>query len=973
MTGGPDPAPTSTGRPPGATSVRQLLAAMPLVRVEELPRWAGAGASQAADLALPQRLAATVAAYHSGAAGAAGAPIACGWLREGPEEPLHVLVGGEALIPTAGEAVAALAYPPAARGSRLPETWVRQHLAAFPCWVEVGIQQDPLSRPDDHDRAGVAGTLRPSLEDGLLGAWREPFVWLLVARPVSATDLAERKARAAAEMRTAQMHAGRSIEHAVDAERAEHLYRELRRGETQGVWWATLLVGARSAQAAHGVAGLLCASADLDGLPYVLQPPASVRGLDLLEDAGPPAPERWPVSSELLARVGRPPLREVGGVRFVLQPEFDVTAEPAYESGHVELGAVLDRNRTPSGRMQVSLDTLNRHAFVCGATGAGKSQTVRHMLEQLSAGDIPWLVVEPAKAEYRRMAARLGANAGVVVIRPGDPQAPPAGLNPLEPEPGFPLQTHVDLVRELFLAAFDAQEPFPQVLAAALTRCYEDLGWDLVLGRPHVAMDPPCYPTLGDLEGVARQVVAEIGYGPEVMANVRGFMEVRLRSLRLGTTGHFLEGGHALDVGRLLRSRVVLEIEDVGNDQDKAFLMGAILIRLVEHLRVAEQQRQGEPGRPVEHVTVFEEAHRLLRRPERQGPAAHAVELFASLLAEVRAYREAIVVVEQIPAKLLGDVIKNTALKVLHRLPAQDDRETVGATMNTTEPQTEYVATLRPGEAACSTDGMDYPLLVRLPDGTAAEAQPAPVTPAGGVIARASPCCGPQCRDRACTLAEMREAKRLLERGDLAVWVELVLLAHLVGPSRPAPGSGLLEWTRTLDDRRFECAVAQAAVRGVRGRAAALCRHFSPLALAEHAVDVVRAQRAGAAVPCVPEEWQWQAGPFRWYSVRKELRAARSSGAVVGQHVRTAEWEERYGRRLVGSLAEQEEVVRRWVEAEEGWRETVLFGAESPSPLEEAVGCRRGEPQWADRLSLALQALVLRSPWPLRYLAAEGG
>jgi hypothetical protein len=75
-------------------------------------------------------------------------------------------------------------------------------------------------------------------------------------------------------------------------------------------------------------------------------------------------------------------------------------------------------------------------------------------------------VVEPAKAEYRLMAARLPGTE-VIRIRPGDLQDPPAGIGPLEPTPDrngarFPRQTHADLVRALFLAAFEADEPFPR-------------------------------------------------------------------------------------------------------------------------------------------------------------------------------------------------------------------------------------------------------------------------------------------------------------------------------------------------------------------------------------------------------------------------------------------------------------------------------------------------------------------------------
>jgi uncharacterized protein len=57
-------------------------------------------------------------------------------------------------------------------------------------------------------------------------------------------------------------------------------------------------------------------------------------------------------------------------------------------------------------------------------------------------------------------------------------------------------------------------------------------------------------------------------------------------ALRLGTAGRFLGGGHPLDFARLLAGNAVLEIEDCGDDVGKAFLTGAILIRLTEHLRM---------------------------------------------------------------------------------------------------------------------------------------------------------------------------------------------------------------------------------------------------------------------------------------------------------------------------------------------------------------------------------------------------
>jgi DNA helicase HerA-like ATPase len=59
-----------------------------------------------------------------------------------------------------------------------------------------------------------------------------------------------------------------------------------------------------------------------------------------------------------------------------------------------------------------------------------------------------------------------------------------------------------------------------------------------------------------------------------------------------------------------------------------------------------------------------------------------------------------LVIAEQIPAKLVPDVVKNTALKVVHRLPAADDRDLVGAAMNLDRGQSRPVVSLAPGVAA---------------------------------------------------------------------------------------------------------------------------------------------------------------------------------------------------------------------------------------------------------------------------------
>ncbi|GLY81614.1 ATP-binding protein [Actinoallomurus iriomotensis] len=923
-----------------AEPVWDVVRGVPACRLAEVPRrrLTDEGEVPERDDGRDQRLAALVSAYHS------GDPMLLGWRRESAAGPVEVFVGGHGLITEEDDGGAALSLPVGGHGRMLGPGAVAEVMREFPSWVRIGGVTDGLLTDDQPDRA--APVTRPSLEDCLLSVWTRPFAWLLLAEPVGAEETGRLADDVADRAYTAQSMAERSPENAVEAARLERRHRELRQAATSGLWRVWLLAGGTDPRAAARVAALVCASADLDGLPYALAPQGTSAA--------------WPfeASSRLVAALARPPAREVPGVRFVVRPEFDVTPETA--AGGVPLGRVLDRNRTDVGALSVPLESLNRHTFVCGATGAGKSQTVRGLLASASAAGLPWLVVEPAKAEYRLMAARLPA-AEVVAIRPGEVDAIAAGINPLEPARdadgrAFPLQTHADLVRALFLAAFESDEPFPQVLSAALTRCYEQLGWDLALGEPRTPGTAPRYPTLADLQAAAEQVVTEIGYGKEITDNVRGFIRVRLSSLRLGTTGRFFEGGHPIDFERLLARNVVFEIEDVGDDRDKAFLMGTVLVRLVEYLRM--RQRTSAAATGLAHLSVFEEAHRLLRKSEESGPAAHAVEMFAGLLAEIRAYGEGLIVAEQIPSKLVPDVIKNTAVKIVHRLPAKDDRDAVGATMNITDAQSQFLVTLRPGEGAVFTDGMDYPHLARMPDGTAVETTRAARTTSPAVLVDPrSTTCGTDCHASPCTLRDMRTAQRVLtDHPQVVLWAELATAAHLSGWGSPVPAPAILDALRALPGRLRDCALSHAVDGAVAARASAIAARSDPGRLADHLVATMRGRLNGGPV-CTGEEPEWFTVPYRWCLVLEELQTTHRRTPDGPRHPSSPEWEHRYGRAVPGGdVAEQLEHVSRWWDRDQRdhtAREATLWGTATPSAIETAASARRGDDDFATRLTEA--------------------
>ena len=88
--------------------------------------------------------------------------------------------------------------------------------------------------------------------------------------------------------------------------------------------------------------------------------------------------------------------------------------------------------------------------------------------------------------------------------------------------------------------------------------------------------------------------------------------------------------------------------------------------------------------------------------------------MFSDMLAEVRKYGEALIIVDQIPGKLTPEVLKNTNTKIIHKIFAQDDKEAVGNTMALSDEQKDFLSFLDQGRAVVFSQGWDGGLQVQI-------------------------------------------------------------------------------------------------------------------------------------------------------------------------------------------------------------------------------------------------------------------
>ena len=415
------------------------------------------------------------------------------------------------------------------------------------------------------------------------------------------------------------------------------------------------------------------------------------------------------VTCDEASYVVRPPLHDVHGLPCRAWARFDEHPEPFVADGPlVRLGV------TASGlAMEVPAGALLTHALITGNTGVGKSTFLFSLLEALHAAGLSYLVIEPAKTDYLR-SQLTGLRPWVV----GSPSPPPWYLNPLEVPDGVTMQSHIERLVALFRASFAMVDPLPYVVEHALHEVYEARGWDMARDRGPLAgpSGTPRWPTLSDLLDVAVGLPARLGYPAEVERTLVGAMRARIGSLTRGPKGATLDTDRPLDIDSLLGEAVVVNLDLVGDDEAKAFFMGLLLLRLAE-------ARHGVHSDTLRHLTVIEEAHRLLRRDASTGTAGEMVtsnstgfvaEAIGNMLAEIRSSGEGIVVVDQSPARLAQSAIANTATKVAFRSTESEDKRVLAGCMNLDDRQSAALTALGRHEAAVWWEGMDRPVLARM-------------------------------------------------------------------------------------------------------------------------------------------------------------------------------------------------------------------------------------------------------------------
>lgn len=406
------------------------------------------------------------------------------------------------------------------------------------------------------------------------------------------------------------------------------------------------------------------------------------------------------LSGKELAYAMNFPRKSVSGLPVYESASFGRDVQYYEESRHqqsdkiVDVGNIFHMRHKENIRVELDLNSFTSHAFVTGSTGAGKTNTILELLSKAQNKGVKFLVIEPAKGEYK---SYIGGDCHVYGTNPRLFDL--LRLNPFSFPENIHVLEHIDRLIEILNACWPMYAAMPAVLKDAIERAYIDKGWDL----NGFNYNPSKFPTFEDLLETLPQVMEESEYSGDTKSDYAGALITRVKSLTNGINGQILCSNDEIPAEELFDENVIADLSRVSSTETKALIMGILVMKLQEYkINLGEDAFTKE----LTHLTVLEEAHNLLRKTsimqsqEGANLQGKSVEMITNAIAEMRAYGEGFIIVDQSPGLLDEAVIRNTNTKIILRLPDIDDRKLVGKAEALKDIQIDELAKLPMGVAA---------------------------------------------------------------------------------------------------------------------------------------------------------------------------------------------------------------------------------------------------------------------------------
>ena len=394
------------------------------------------------------------------------------------------------------------------------------------------------------------------------------------------------------------------------------------------------------------------------------------------------------------------PHKSVTGLTAMSVAEFGrnvFTSASNNNEREIKIGKVYHMGREENNEVNLDVNSFASHCFITGSTGSGKSNTSYRILDEMLRNGVKFLVVEPAKGEYKK---DFGGLENINIFCTNPKQYRMLKLNPFKFNESIHILEHLDRLIEIFSACWPMYAAMPAIFKESIEKAYEKCGWDLG-NSIYIPNNHSKYPTFMDLLEILPEIINNSSYSSDSKGDYIGALVTRVRSMTTGISGQIFCDSNDIDDSILFDENTIIDLSRVGSMETKSLIMGIVVMKLNEY-RMATAEGENVP---LKHITVLEEAHNLLKRTsteqsqEGSNLMGKSVEMISSSIAEMRTYGEGFIIIDQSPTAVDISAIKNTNTKIVMRLPEKGDCEAIGMAMALNDEQINELSKLGKGKA----------------------------------------------------------------------------------------------------------------------------------------------------------------------------------------------------------------------------------------------------------------------------------
>lgn len=360
-------------------------------------------------------------------------------------------------------------------------------------------------------------------------------------------------------------------------------------------------------------------------------------------------------------------------------PQFYIPAENENISSGIPLARIVVNNEARQ-YLYLEEEDLVKHVCILGMTGSGKTTTAMTLAKRIFERGIPFLVLDTHN-EYGEFVKRLSGS----VETPGRGEFT---LNPLESLGTTNLAEHAAVVSDIFSDIYHFTNPQSYLFRNCLISLLSDDSSRSGLSR--------------DLSGLL-QLIETWPIRSQFDNETKMALIRRLGPLTEGQAGRALCGRSSVDINELLSKPAAIEL-GYFRDFETRTLFASFLLKAIYDYRLGGEKSS------LRHAIIIEEARSLIpvRSPE------EPVTVSERLSQDMRKFGECVVYIAQFPSQISPEAIKNTGVRIVHRVAWSSDIKLLADAMNLTDSQANYMSQLQTGYAIVNVSRMKSSVLAKV-------------------------------------------------------------------------------------------------------------------------------------------------------------------------------------------------------------------------------------------------------------------